>query len=488
MNFKKQKTEDAAKPVRTESQKAAGRRTIKNGAYASVLAVILLAVVILINLVAGAIPTKYTQYDISLSGMFTLSDTTTNMMKNLSKDVTGYYLAESGNEDANITRMLDRYAGESSHFTWQQRDPAIYPTFAQQYDAADATSGSVILVSGDKSTLVDYNDMYQADYSSYYTTGSYDVSFDAESALTSGIAKVVSDTAYTIYQLTGHGETALESTFTDTLSNANVTVSELSLMTAGEIPSDTSAILINCPQVDYTAENITLLKSYLDGGGKLLVTTSLQYNTPNLDGLLAEYGLSRQEGLVIENDNSHYAYGQPQTYLLPTIASNDITSGMTDGMYVFTPVAQGILKDDANTDMTYTTILSTSTNSYAMLDYATAETAQQGDNDPSGAFDIAVAAESGTTKGSVVWINCGNIFNASIDQSVSGGNSQLLGSIVNWMNGEENGVVIDAKSLSAETLSIPAGIITVFGLLLVIGLPVICIVIGIVLFALRRRK
>ena len=102
--------------------------------------------------------------------------------------MTAYYLAESGQEDANITRLLDRYAGESSHFSWQQRDPVLYPTFAQQYDGASA--GSVVLVCGDNSDVLSYNDMYEMDLESYYTTGTANYSFQAENALTSGIAKV----------------------------------------------------------------------------------------------------------------------------------------------------------------------------------------------------------------------------------------------------------------------------------------------------------
>ena len=90
-------------------------------------------------------------------------------------DERAYYLAESGQEDANITRLLDRYAGESSHFSWQQRDPVLYPTFAQQYDGASV--GSVVLVCGDNSDVLSYNDMYEMDLESYYTTGTANYSF-----------------------------------------------------------------------------------------------------------------------------------------------------------------------------------------------------------------------------------------------------------------------------------------------------------------------
>lgn len=36
------------------------------------------------------------------------------------------------------------------------------------------------------------------------------------------------------------------------------------------------------------------------------MTTDLTVNTPKLDALLAEYGMTRQEGLVIENDSNYY--------------------------------------------------------------------------------------------------------------------------------------------------------------------------------------
>jgi ABC-2 type transport system permease protein len=477
---------NGTRPMPTEAQKAASRRTLKNGAYASLMAIVMLVAVILINLVAGAIPTKYTQFDISSAGLFTLSDTTKTMLSTLNKDVKAYYMAESGSEDANVTRMLNRYASESSHFTWEQRDPAIYPTFAKQYGAEDASSGSVILVCGDKNTLVDNSSIYQVDYSDYYSSGTASATFNAESAFTSGIAKVTSDTSYKMYQLTGHGEASLESDFTDTLSNSNTSIEELNLLTAQSIPDDAAAVLIDCPQVDYTADTVSALKDYLAKGGKLLVTTSLDYATPNLDALLAEYGMSRQDGLVIETTQGNYY--RAQNYLLPTVQSNDITSGMTSGLYVFLPSGQGIVTDDSKENLTLTPLLATSAKAYSMVDYATAETAQQGENDPSGPFNMAVAAEDSTTNAKVVWINCGTLFTNNVDQVVSGGNAQFFGSIANWMNGAENAVAIDAKSISSDTLTVPSMAIIVLGLLFTILLPVALIVTGIVVFALRRRR
>ncbi len=498
MNFKFGKKPSGHTPAAqpTEAQRASRRRMLHSGAYASALAVIVLVVVILVNLVINAVPTKYTEFDISTGQMFTLSETTVSMMKSLDKDVTAYFLAETGNEDTNISRILDRYAGESSHFTWQQRDPALYPTFADQYDAGDASTNSVIIVCGDNHTVVDYSDMYDYSYSSNY---SYTMNFDAENALTTAIAQVTRENTYTMYALTGHGESSLGSDFTDTLANAGVTVTDLNLNT-GEIPSDAAALIINVPQADLSDLDADALRGYLSDGGKVIVATSLLYDTPNLDAVLAEYGMERQAGLLVETDANYYAYRYAGTYLLPSIKSNDITSGMADGMFVFAPSAQGIITlDDTDASqteetaesasgLTHTALLSTSVNAYSMLDYETATVLQKGDNDPTGSFDLAVAAEDESTGAQLVWINCGNIFLDEINAAVSGGNAQFLGSIVNWMNGEENNVVIDAKSMSAETLTIPSGVVAPLGVLFVFLVPLVFLVAGIFISVVRRRR
>lgn len=69
-----------------------------------------------------------------------------------------------------------------------------------------------------------------------------------------------------------------------------------------------------------------------------------------------------------------------------------------------------------------------------------------------------------------------------------GGNAQLLTSTMNWMTGEENGVVIDSKSMSAETLTVPAKAIMLLGLLFTIVVPLAFIVAGIAITLVRRRR
>ena len=71
-------------------------------------------------------------------------------------------------------------------------------------------------------------------------------------------------------------------------------------------------------------------------------------------------------------------------------------------MMLFAPLSQGILTAEDNEDITYTSLMTTSSSSFAMQDYQNASTATPGDGDPTGSFKVGVAAESASTGARVV--------------------------------------------------------------------------------------
>ena len=79
---------------------------------------------------------------------------------------------------------------ESGHFHWEQKDPALYPTFAAQYGAENASTGSLIVVSGENSEVLNAAELYEYDYSDYYTTGAANVTFGGEKQISSAIYKL----------------------------------------------------------------------------------------------------------------------------------------------------------------------------------------------------------------------------------------------------------------------------------------------------------
>ncbi len=90
-----------------------------------------------------------------------------------------------------------------------------------------------------------------------------------------------------------------------------------------------------------------MLQNYLNDGGKVLLTTSIYDETPNLDAVMAQFGLSREPGIVVEVDSGHSLYGYPYS-LFPDYAATEESAaldGVNKDTHVMLSVAQGHLHD-----------------------------------------------------------------------------------------------------------------------------------------------
>lgn len=475
-------------------KKSAGsleRLRLRSGVYAAAFTVLAVVLAVLLNLIVRAIPSKYTEFDLSEAGLYTLSDSSKQIARDLTQDVTIYYVTETGNEDAIITKLLDRYAAESSHIRWELKDPAVYPTFVAQYGAQSVEDGSLIVVSGEKSVVLAASDLYDYDYSDYYTTGSYSVTFGGENKITAALYRVTGSQELHVYYTTNHGET-LTDTLKEALEAQNLTVSQLDLLT-DSIPEDCDLLLINDPQQDFSAagslvDEMSALRSYLKNGGHLMLTTDSYYSTPNLDGLMAEFGLTRTKGLVVEGDSSHYLNGYPY-YLLPDYAT-DTESGVLDSIdtsrRVLLQMAQGITMTETD-GVTAEALLVSSESSYSKTAGYEMTTAQQEDGDPDGPFALAVYASNDTTGAEVVWVNCGNMDNEAVYQTVPG-NVTFLQGCAAALAGQKGTALVESKALEAAPITISGHTAAVLGLVFVLILPAAVLAIGAVVVLLRRRK
>ena len=467
-------------------------RVFRSGLYSAAITAAVLVLAVLVNLLVRAIPIKYTTFDLSEAGLYTLSDSSAQVAQGLTQDVTIYYLCETGNEDQIISKLLDKYASESSHITWEIKDPAIYPTFAAQYGAQDAASGSLILVSGEQSVVLDASDLYDYDYSDYYTTGSYSVTFGGENKLTAAIYRITSGEELHAYYTTNHGEQRLTDTLTDALEGQNLSVSPLDLLT-DTIPDDCDLLIINVPAQDFASagalvDEMSLLRSYLSAGGNVLLTTDTYYNTPNLDAAMAEFGLTRAEGLVVEGDSGHFMNGYPY-YLLPDYTSPTETTaleGVDTGRHVLLQMAQGITLTETE-GVTAEALLTTSDAAYSKAAGYEMTTVEKEDGDTDGPFTLAAYARNTATEAEVIWINCGNMDNESAYQVVPG-NCTFLQGCASSLAGQVGSVLIDSKALEAAPISVSSAQAAVLGLVFILILPAALLAAGAVVVILRRRK
>lgn len=484
---KKKHKPDPKKLVGTISKKH-----IKNGTYSMAMAAIFIVIVVVINMIVGSIPSKYSQLDVSSSKLYTIGDETKKVLKALDKDVTIYQIAPSGSEDDTISNLLSRYKDESKHIKVEVKDPVVNPKFASEYTSDDLASNSLIVVCGDRNKVINYNDMYSTsvDYNTWQqtTTG-----FDGEGQITSAIGYVTSENLSIMYTLSGHGEKDLDSSFKEDIQKANIDIKELNLLTEGKVPDDADCLMIVSPTSDISEEEKTEILDYLEAGGKAMIFSDYtQDDLPNFDAVLENYGVKCAAGIVFEGDSQHYGMQMPY-YLVPTVNSTDASSETASaGSYVLAPYAQGIQKtDDVRDTVTIDSILTTSDQAYSKTNMQSSNIEKE-DGDVDGPFDLGVAITEkldDDKETQIVYYSTANLMESQVNQMVSGGNEKLLLESLNWMTSTDDGnsVSIPSKSLESTSLTV-TDYDAAFWKICTIGLiPGVFLVAGFLIW-LKRRK
>lgn len=464
---------------------------LRAGGYSALASVIVIVIAVFANLAVNLLPSSVTQLDMTDNGLYTLSDQTKRIVSSLDKDVDLYLLATSGKEDATVTRLLDRYAGLSSHIRVSCVDPNEQPTFLNAYDLTVSRlyANSVLVDCGGRYRLVGNDEIFVTDYEMDYYSYNYTTTttFEGENALTNAIHYVSSDSLPKIFILTGHGEEELSDTLTAAIGRDNMETESLSLMTADAVPEDAAVIVINAPQRDLNADEAALLTAWLEKGGCVALTTAYTSaeNMPNLLTVTKAMGLTVTDGIVIEGD-SRMHYPRYPYYLLPEIGSHETTEALTEGgYYILTPLAQGLAETDAaSAEITW--LLTTSDSSYAKTAGLNMKTTSREDGDTDGPCHVGALSQNGG--GKLFWVTSDGFLSENIDQVVSGANSDLFLNVLNWMADREESISIRAKSMDAGTLTVPASDSTLWSVVLIGVVPALLAAAGIMIRIRRKRR
>ena len=485
---KKNKDQNERKHIK----KGINKKTLKNGSYSVILSVIFVVIIVVVNLIVDAFPSTYTEIDVSDQQLFSIGDQTKDFLKELDKDVTIYQIAQSGSEDEVVSKLLQKYEEASDHIKVETKDPVVNPKFTSEYTDEEVSSNSLIVVCGDRSKVVDYNNIYES--SMDYTTYSYTTSgFDGEGQITSAISYVTSDNLPVLYTLDGHGEKSLDSTLQEDIEKANMEIKSLNLLTEESVPEDADCLMINSPSTDISEDERDAIIEYLENGGKAMIFSDYtEESMDNFDAVLENYGVERVDGIVIEGDAQHYAMQMPY-YLLPDVGSAEAVSDFSSqGYFILAPYAQGIRQlDNVRDTLTIESLLTTSDDAYSKTDLNT-ETLEKTDEDIDGPFDIGVSIteevdDDKTTQ--IVYYSTANLMDSQINQMVAGGNEQMITESLNWMcsTDETSTISIPSKSLEVSYLTVTAYDAAYWKICVMGLIPGVFLVVGFVVW-LKRRK
>lgn len=458
-----------------------GRIAAKGGSYSMAVTAIVVAILVAVNVLVSVMPASTTKYDITSQNLYSITSSTKVVVNALEKDVTIYWVVQSDKEDDIIENLLSRYESLSSHIQVVKKNPDIYPTFTAQYTDETVPNNSLIVECGSKYRYISYNDIYLTDVD--MSTYSYVYTFDGEGAITSAIDYVTAEALPKVYTLEGHGEAALSDAFRSQIEKENMELESFSLLNTDSIPAD-GVLLIYASASDISEAEATLLRDYLTSGGKLLVMAGPTEDgaLTNLTGILSDFGVSTEKGIVIEGDRNHYAFQQPYI-LLPDMAEDDITTPLMEAKYycIF-PLAQGLTV----TGSSATALLTTSDAAYSKAAGFKLNTYEKEGGDTDGPFALAVSADT-LNGGQLIWFASSSFLDEMYNAYSSGANLDLAMNALSSLVGQREAVSIRSKSLSYNYLTISDSNATILKTWMIAIIPLAFVVYG-VLIVIERRK
>ena len=478
-------------------------RQFRLGGYSVLLTVIVIVAAVIINLIVGALPAKYTQIDVTGSDIYNISETSEQFISELDSDITIYYVTTEANRNYQLYTFLNKYAEKSSHIKLVQIDPEIDPSFSDEHGIQN--ENSLVVESALRTETVDYYDIYEysADiqneyYSRYYMYGYqiqdvYDPDvFDGDNELTSAIDYVTTENLPIVYTVTGHGEGELSTVITSYIDYSNIVSAPLNLVTTGVVPGDANVVIINNPTSDLTDDELASLTAYIDGGGKvILVTDVANYSTESMKNVtaLAEHcGLTAYDGMVLEENTDYYA--GTQYLVVPKLKSSVITAQIAnpDSVSIVMNRAHAIAESETyEGGMTVSPVLVTSDTAYIIG--ATEEVRSRTDDDKSGQFYLGAIASDAQSGGMFVWYSSEFINSELSYRYVNYNNLYVFLYTVTEICEKPTTISVDSISIGAgESLTLTQTDVTVWTVIIQYLIPLAVLVPGVIVWILRRKR
>ncbi len=452
-------------------------------------AVKLVLAVLLCTVLLSLVPDGISVLDASGEDTYRTGAQTAALLSSVKEQVTLYYAEKGGRQNADVRflNFLRSYERASAHITVKVVD-STDKAFVAAHDGLSLDDGSVVVESAKRYRAVGHTDMTylynrylglqmtNAEYYTYisalvqgsssnsqlYEVGSLlyqyadytDTYFQGEELIGSAILFVTQPTVPVMY-IVSDADASLPGGGMQTELYESLYDMRLHSLSESAVPQDCDLLLFHAPQKDLTAEQAERLRSYLQGGGKLMLTTMCDISYPVLGTVLAEYGLSfYDEGNLVCEGKSAYMFTdgngkQYPYYINAHVAPLEGTAGLTDG---FLALYAHAIKVTDTQGVTVTPWLYTSGEGYLVqkTGSASGET-DEGSISENGEYVFGAVAQKGET--TVVWLGAGYALTDAVNTNAEGGNYRYACALLDWKSGSSHTpLFIEGKHMPSTLL------------------------------------
>ena len=344
-------------------------RAARYGGMAGATGLLVLGILVLANVLNVR---HNSRIDLTENQLYSLSDQSLKVIESLQGEIQiiGFFRGDVGR--LQFEDLIKQY--RSPRIEFRVVDPGNEPGVAAQYGISK--EGQIAVVSGEEQALVD------------------DLS---EEKITNAIIKITREAEKVVYFLQGHGERDINdgtggegfSVARQEVENQNYRVESYNLAQQNRLPEDATVIVSAGPRVDFLSTEISLLKSFLAAGGKLLLLLDPQTDL-DLGDFLAEYGFELANQVIIDASLRGQLLGSAAP-VVADYADHPMTRGLR-GANTFFPGSQHIKTSTSPLDYRTTELLSTSAASWAEANFKGEEVMFDPGKDTEGPLPLAAAA------------------------------------------------------------------------------------------------
>ena len=299
------------------------KKWLVDGTKTTILVLAIVAVFVAINVLMQKL--ELTPIDFSQEKLYTLTDESKESVKNIDKDINIYFVGYD-ESDTNLD-LAKQYKKANEKINVEAVDANNRPDLVEKYGIESGTQG-IIIECGDKSKVLTEQDLVT------YDTSTYETISVAEEKLTSGIKSVTTDKVPKVYFLEGYSDFSLGDNMNYLnmyLGNEINEVNELNVLSTGKIPDDCDTLVITNPNKDFDDVTTNAILDYIKSGKNILwlnAAVKTNNNLPNVNEVLAEYGIKPFEvGVIRETDSSKMVMNSP-SLIIPEVESSTVTKDL----------------------------------------------------------------------------------------------------------------------------------------------------------------